>query len=327
MIALRVERRSYRIRGTFTISRGSRTHANVVVAAVSDGVHTGRGECVPYARYGEDVDGVAAAIEGVAPALAAGAGRGELQSLMPPGAARNAVDCALWDLEAKRAGRRAWELTGRPSPEGLVTAFTLSIDTPEAMQAKAAENSDRPLLKIKLAGPEDLDRVRAVRLGAPKSRLIVDANEGWDVATYAQLAPELKALGVEAIEQPVPAADDNALAALKDRPVPLVADESCHGLASLPHIIGKYDYINVKLDKTGGLTEALTLVEAARAAGLKIMVGCMLGSSLAMAPAMVAAVGAEIVDLDGPLLLAEDVTPPLRFTGSVMHAPEPGLWG
>lgn len=327
MIVLRVERHSYRIRGTFTISRGSRTHVHVVVAVVSDGVHTGRGECVPYARYGEDVDGVTAAIEAVGPGLAKGAGRADIQMLMPAGAARNAVDCALWDLAAKQTGRRAWELAGRPSPEGLVTAFTLSIDTPEAMRAKAAENKDRPLLKIKLAGPEDLDRVRAVRAGAPKPRLIVDANEGWDVATYAQLAPELKSLGVEAIEQPVPAADDAALAALKDRPVPLVADESCHGLASLPHIIGKYDYINVKLDKTGGLTEALALIDAARAAGLKIMAGCMLGSSLAMAPAMVAAVGADIVDLDGPLLLDEDVDHPLRFSGSVMHAPDPALWG
>lgn len=327
MLTLQVKSHTYKIRGAFTISRGSRTHAQVVVAQVSDGVHAGRGECVPYTRYGEDVAGVMAAIESIAPALAAGSGRADIQSLLPAGAARNAVDCALWDLAAKQAGKRAWQLMGRPAPEGLITAFTLSIDTPEAMQAKAAENRDRPLLKIKLAGPEDLDRVRAVRMGAPAARLIVDANEGWDVATYARLAPELKSLGVEAIEQPVPAADDQALAALTERPVPLVADESCHDRTSLPRLVGKYDYINVKLDKTGGLTEALGLITAARAAGLKIMVGCMLGSSLAMAPAMVAAVGAQIVDLDGPLLLAEDVAHPIRFSGSIMHAPDRELWG
>ena len=325
-LSLRVATERFPIAGTFTISRGSRTEAVVVTATLSDGHHEGRGECVPYARYGETVEGVAAAIEAMAPALADGLDRKALQAAMPPGAARNALDCAFWDLDARRAGVRMWELAGLPAPGPVVTAYTLSLDTPEAMQAKAAENAHRPLLKIKLGTPDDLPRLRAVRAGAPASRLIIDANEGWSAADYTALAPALVELGVELVEQPLPAGDDAALAGL-ERPLPVCADEACHGLDTLPGLVGRYDTINIKLDKTGGLTEALALKEAALADGYEIMVGCMVGSSLAMAPAVLVAQGAAVTDLDGPLLLAEDREQPLLFDEAGVHPSAPGLWG
>lgn len=327
MLQLTVSRETWKIRGTFRISRGARTHAEVIlVSLVADGA-TGVGECVPYARYGESLESVSAEIEGLRPDIEAGKlDRLSLQEALPPGAARNALDCAFWDLEAKRSGKRVWELAGLPQPEPVTTAYTLSLDSVEAMAAKAAANARRPLLKLKLAGPEDLERVRAVREAAPKSRLIVDANEGWSLETYAELAPQLGELGVVMIEQPLHAELDAQLVG-QARPVLLCADESCHDRKSLPDLVGRYDMVNIKLDKTGGLTEALALRAEAERQGFKIMVGCMLGTSLAMAPAILPAQGAEIVDLDGPLLLAEDRQPALTFQGSLLYPPKPALWG
>jgi L-Ala-D/L-Glu epimerase len=313
---------SFRLAEVFTISRGSRTKARVLTVTVAREGFTGRGECVPYARYGESLESVAAQIAG----LPEGIGRAELQEALPPGAARNAVDCALWDWEAKRAGRRVWELAGLPRPSPVVTAFTLSLDTPERMEAAAARHAHRPLLKIKLGTSDDMPRLEAVRRGAPKARIIVDANEGWTAEVYADLAPHLLRLGVALVEQPLPAADDAALLGLA-RPVPVCADESCHDRASLRHLAGKYDMVNIKLDKTGGLTEALGLRDAARAQGFQLMVGCMVGTSLAMAPAVLVAQGAEIADLDGPLLLAEDRPHPLAYDERGAHPPDPALWG
>lgn len=324
---LEVKAESWPIAGRFAIARGSRTRAEVVVAELRDGTAVGRGECVPYPRYGESVEGVVEAIAALRPEIATGTlDREGLQRALPPGAARNALDCAFWDLAAKQAGQRVWTLAGCPAPGPLTTAYTLSLDTPEKMGAAAARNAHRPLLKLKLADAEDLERVRAVRANALASKLVVDANEGWSLDDYRQLAPQLAALGVVMIEQPLPAGADEALAGVA-RPVPLCADESCHDRRSLARLAGRYDLINIKLDKTGGLSEALKLREAARAQGFGIMVGCMVGTSLAMAPAMLVAQGAEVVDLDGPLLLAEDRPHGLRFEGSLVQPPEAALWG
>ncbi|MFD1694736.1 N-acetyl-D-Glu racemase DgcA [Roseibium aestuarii] len=317
---------TFPIAGTFTISRGSRTEAHVVTVEVSDGTHVALGECVPYARYGETLEGVVETILSIRQDLANGAGRTELQSLLKPGAARNAVDCALWSLEARQAGKRAFELAGFPSLDPVTTAYTLSLGTPEAMGEQAAKNAARPLLKVKLGGEGDEARIEAVRKGAPNSKIIIDANEGWSVSEYQRLAPEFVRLGVAMVEQPLPAADDEALRGL-ERVLPVCADESCHDRHSLDHLAGKYDVINIKLDKTGGLTEALALREAARAAGYQIMVGCMVGTSLAMAPAILLAQGAEYVDLDGPLLLARDREVPLEYSGSLVTPSTPALWG
>ncbi|WP_397542852.1 N-acetyl-D-Glu racemase DgcA [Roseovarius salis] len=319
---LTVTRDTFRLAQVFTISRGSRTLAQVLTVTLTDGDATGRGECVPYARYGETLDSVVAQIE----SLPAAPDRLALYDLLPAGAARNAVDCALWDLEAKRTGKRVWDLAGLPAPGPEVTAYTLSLDTPEAMRAQAAVNAHRPLLKIKLGTPDDMPRLEAVRAGAPDARIIVDANEGWTAEVYTDLAPHLERLGVALVEQPLPADADDALASM-DRPVPVCADESCHDRASLPALAGKYDVINIKLDKTGGLTEALALKEAARAEGYGIMVGCMVGSSLAMAPAVLVAQGAMVTDLDGPLLLAEDREHALEFDAAGVHPPSRELWG
>ncbi len=306
----------------FTIARGSRTHADVLrVQVTRDGV-TGQGECVPYARYGETMASVRAQVEG----LAGGMLRDALQTALPAGAARNAVDCALWDWEATRAGCRVWELLGLTAPVPVVTAFTLSLDSPEKMEAAARRHAQRPLLKIKLGTPDDMPRLEAVRRGAPKTQIIIDANEGWSAEVYAELAPHLLRLGVAMVEQPLPAGSDDMLAEIA-RPLPVCADESCHDRASLPALKGKYDMVNIKLDKTGGLTEALALRDAARAEGYQVMVGCMVGSSLAMAPAVLVAQGVDIVDLDGPLLLAEDREPPLFYDDKGVHPPLPALWG
>jgi L-alanine-DL-glutamate epimerase-like enolase superfamily enzyme len=286
----------------------------------------GRGEGVPYGRYGESLEGVIAAIEALRGDLAAGLDRAALQGRLPAGAARNALDCAFWDLDAKQTGKRVWDLAGLPAPEPVTTAYTLSLDSVENMRAAAKANAERPLLKLKLAGPEDLARVEAVREGAPTAGLVVDANEGWTPAFYDEIAPRLQALGVAMIEQPLHADHDQALARM-ERPVPVCADEACHDRASLPGLEGRYDMINIKLDKTGGLTEALKLKAEAEAAGYRIMVGCMLGTSLAMAPAMLVGQGAEVVDLDGPLLLAEDRSDGLLYEGSLLHPPAPALWG
>lgn len=320
MITVTAER--FRLAEVFTIARGSRTEAQVLTVVVERGGVRGWGECVPYARYGETLESVTAQIRD----LPAGIDRAALQAALPAGAARNAVDCALWDLEAKRTGKRVWELAGLKAPGPEITAFTLSLDTPENMRAAAARHAHRPLLKIKLGTPEDMPRLEAVRAGAPKARIIVDANEGWSADVYADLAPHLIRLGVEMVEQPLPAGDDTMLAEIA-RPLPVCADESCHDRASLPALKGKYDMVNIKLDKTGGLTEALALRDAATAAGYRVMVGCMVGSSLAMAPAVLVAQGAAVTDLDGPLLLAEDRDHALQFDAAGVHPPQAALWG
>ena len=313
----------FRLAQVFTISRGSRTEAHVLTVTITDGAYVGRGECVPYARYGETLESVAAQIKGLALPLA----RDALQNALPAGSARNAVDCALWDLEAKKTGIPVWQLAGLKAPQAEVTAYTLSLDTPKAMQAQAAEHAFRPLLKTKLGGgPEDVTRIRAVRAGAPDARIIVDANEGWTPELYQTLAPVLLDLGVEMVEQPLPAGQDDALLNM-DRVLPVCADESCHDRASLAGLVGKYDLVNIKLDKTGGLTEALALRAVAQEYGFGVMVGCMVGSSLAMAPAVLVAQGAAFTDLDGPLLLAEDRDPPLDFDEAGVHPAKAALWG
>ena len=314
------------IAGGFTISRGTRTESRVVTVMLErDGVR-GWAECYPYARYDETVESVIAQIETMGPAIKEGMDRIALQDAMPPGAARNGLDCAFWDLEAKTAGKPVWELAGLPAPGPEITAFTLSLAEPDVMRAKAAENAHRPLLKIKLGGAGDIDRLRAVREGAPNARIVVDANEGWDAETYAKIAPVVLELGVAMVEQPLPAADDSALTDI-ERPLPVCADESCHDRASLPALAGKYDMINIKLDKTGGLTEALALKAEAEALGYQVMVGCMIGSSLGMAPATLVAQGCAVVDLDGPLLLATDRETPLNYDDKGVHPPKPELWG
>ena len=312
----------FKLAQVFTISRGSRTEAKVLTARIERDGFTGWGECVPYARYDETLASVTAQIEG----LSAGISRLDLQDALPAGAARNAVDCALWDLEAKQTGKRVWELAGLPKPGPEITAYTLSLDTPEVMREQAAKNAFRPLLKIKLGTPDDMARLEAVRNGAPKSAIIVDANEGWSAEVYTELAPHLVRLGVKLVEQPLPAGEDEALIGM-ERPVPVCADESCHDCSSLPSMKGKYDIVNIKLDKTGGLTEAIKLRAAAEAQGYGIMVGCMVGSSLAMAPAVLIAQGVAYTDLDGPLLLAEDRDEPLKFDDAGVHPPESRLWG
>ena len=317
-----VQAETFRLAEVFTISRGSRTEAKVLSVTVSDGAVRGRGECVPYARYDETLESVADQIR----SLPGDVTREALQGLLPAGAARNAVDCALWDLECKRAGRRAWDLAGLPAPGPEITAYTLSLAEPAAMEAQAARHAHRPLLKIKLGTPDDMPRLEAVRRGAPKSTIIVDANEGWSAEVYADLAPHLVRLGVTLVEQPLPAGEDEALIGM-DRPVPVCADESCHDRDSLPGLKGKYDVVNIKLDKTGGLTEALALRAAALDAGYRVMVGCMVGTSLAMAPAVLLAQGAMVTDLDGPLLLAEDREVPLHYDAAGVHPPEAALWG
>jgi L-alanine-DL-glutamate epimerase-like enolase superfamily enzyme len=326
MRTLAVHAESWPIAGRFTISRGSKTAANVVLVEIGEGEHVGRGECVPYPRYAETVPGAIDAIEALRPRLEAGMGRAELQAALPHGAARNAIDCALWHLEAKLAGRSVAELVGLDALQPVTTAYTVSLDTVENMAAAARVNANRPLLKLKLAGPGDLARVRAVHENAPDARLIVDANEAWTAEIYTELAPQLATLGVELIEQPLPVDADDALDGLT-RPVPICADESCHDTASLAQLVGKYDAINIKLDKTGGLTEALRLAAAAEEAGLQLMVGCMVATSLAMAPAVLLAQRARWVDLDGPLLLARDRVPGLAIDRSVIAPPPPELWG
>ena len=325
-ITLDIADERFPVAGAFTISRGSRTEIRVVRVTLSAGGLKGEGECVPYARYGETVESVIEAVEALRGPLADGIGRAELQGLMPPGAARNALDCAFWDLEAKQTGQSIPMLAGLSAPQPLETAFTLSLGTPETMREAAAKNAHRPLLKVKLGNEGDLERIEAVRAGAPRSRIIVDANEGWTVAQYQALAPDLVRLGVAMVEQPLPAGQDAALAEI-ERPLPICADESCHDRASLADLAGKYDVINIKLDKTGGLTEALAMVGEARAAGFQIMVGCMLGTSLAMAPGFYLAQGAEFVDLDAPLLLAGDRQVPVTYDGSILQQPPAALWG
>jgi L-alanine-DL-glutamate epimerase-like enolase superfamily enzyme len=314
------------IAGAFSISRGAKTEAAVVVAELSQGTARGRGECVPYARYGESAERVLATLESLRPRLAAGLDRQGLQRALPAGAARNALDCAFWDLAAKREDRPVHELAGLPPPHAVTTAFTISLAAPADMAKAAAKSASRALLKVKLGAPGDAERIAAVRQAAPKATLIVDANEGWDEAALAANLAACAQAGVVLVEQPLPEGRDQALAAMK-RPIPVCADESAHGLDSLAALAGKYDAVNIKLDKAGGLTEALTMVAAAERMGLAIMAGCMVATSLAMAPAVLIAQAARYVDLDGPLLLAQDRDHGLRYADSLVYPASRALWG
>ncbi|WP_127078486.1 N-acetyl-D-Glu racemase DgcA [Rhodomicrobium lacus] len=330
MRRLSVAIESWPIAGAFTISRGSRTEARVVVATVEDGGVHGRGECVPYPRYGETVEGVAAKIESFGEAIAGGVTRAELLTLLPGGAARNALDCALWDLEAKLAGKRVWDLAGIAAPQPATTAYTLSLGDPASMEEAARAARHRPLLKVKLGGAGDAERIAAVRRGAPNAALIADANEAWNDAVFAENLAACRAAAVSLVEQPLPAGADARLADVADEDrgsIRFCADESIHTAADLGQIAARYQAINIKLDKTGGLTAALELKREALGRGLSIMVGCMVGTSLAMAPALLLANGADYVDLDGPLLLARDRDPGLAFEGSVIGALPSALWG
>lgn len=324
-LTVAVER--FPIAGSFTISRGSRTEAVVVVATLVDGTLVGRGEGVPYARYGESVEGVVADLERLGDDIAGGrVDRDNLAAAMAAGAARNALDCAFWDLEAKRSGIPAHRRAGLEMMRPVVTAYTLSLGTPESMGAAAAAASHRPLLKVKLGGDGDPERIRAVRAGAPASTLIVDANEAWTPENLASNLAAAHAAGVALIEQPLPAGRDAALAGI-DRSVPICADESLHGDVELADLRDRYDAVNIKLDKAGGLTAALEIAAAAERVGFRLMVGCMVGTSLAMAPAVILAQKADFVDLDGPLLLARDRDPALTYDGSTLYPPAPALWG
>jgi L-Ala-D/L-Glu epimerase len=323
-LAARIEH--WPIAGRFTISRGAKTEAVTVVAEISQGGHTGRGECVPYSRYGETADATLAAILAMQEAVGRGLDSNALQAAMPACAARNALDCALLDLQAKSSGERVWTLLGRPAPRACTTAFTISLGPVDAMAEATARAADRPLLKIKLGGDGDGARIAAVRRAAPRSELIVDANEAWTAANLEQNLAECANAGVTLVEQPLPAGRDEALARI-ERPIAVCADESVHDRASLIGLRDRYDAVNIKLDKTGGLTEALAMANAAQAQGFGIMIGCMVATSLAMAPAMLLEQQARFVDLDGPLLLARDRHEGLRYDGSLLYPPEAALWG
>ncbi len=324
MLDVRIER--WPIAGAFTISRGAKTEAVTVVAEITDGGHTGRGECVPYPRYGETPEATHAAIQAMQQPLQGGLDREGLQAAMPAGAARNALDCALWDLEAKRSNQRVWNLLGRAQPRPCVTAYTISLGSPEAMATATRKAAHRPLLKIKLGGDGDSERIAAVREAAPELELIVDANEAWTSTNLEQNLAACARAGVTLVEQPLAAAQDDLLAHIR-RPIAVCADESVHDRRSLEALRGRYDAVNIKLDKAGGLTEALAMADAARALGFETMVGCMVATSLAMAPAMLLAAQARFVDLDGPLLLARDRDDGLRYDGSMVYPPEAALWG
>jgi L-alanine-DL-glutamate epimerase-like enolase superfamily enzyme len=327
-LSLTVAAEKWPIAGDFRISRGSKTEAAVVVAELNDGEKRGRGECVPYARYDESVEGVVTAIEAMHGALSRGLDRAALQRAMPPGAARNALDCAFWDLDAKRAGRPVHELIGADAPRPLVTAYTISLGAPSAMAEATARAAARPLLKIKLGGGDGQDaaRIAAVRKAAPNAKLIVDANEGWSADNLADNLAACADAGVALIEQPLPADADDALATIKHR-VPICADESVHARDSLAALGNRYDAINIKLDKAGGLTEALALADAAEQQGFVIMLGSMVSTSLGVAPALLLADRARFVDLDGPLLLARDRRRKLRYDGATVFPPPRELWG
>jgi L-alanine-DL-glutamate epimerase-like enolase superfamily enzyme len=323
-LGVRIER--WPIAGSFTISRGAKTEAVTVVAEINHGGHAGRGECVPYPRYGETAEATLGAIQAMRDLVAGGLDRLALQAAMPPGAARNALDCALADLEAKRSSRRVWNLLGRPEPRACITAYTISLGSPEAMAAAAAKVAHRELLKIKLGADGDAMRIAAVRKAAPKSELIVDANEAWTRDNLEQNLAACAQAGVTLVEQPLPAGEDEPLARIR-RPLAVCADESVHGRTSLEALRERYDAVNIKLDKTGGLTEALATAAEARVLRLKLMVGCMVGTSLAMAPALLLAQAADWVDLDGPLLLDKDREPGLVYADGKVFPPPPELWG
>jgi L-alanine-DL-glutamate epimerase-like enolase superfamily enzyme len=313
------------LKQVFRISRGERSETQVIVVTVSDGEHTGRGEAVPIKRYNQSTASVLAQIESIKGEQ--NLDRHRLERLLPAGAARNALDCALWDLEAKRFGKRVWDLANMPMKSEVETSFTISLDSAEKMGAAAKASANAPILKLKLGGNDvDLARVKAVHEAAPKSRLLLDANESWSPDHYRKIVPALKQLGVELIEQPFPADADEILETL-DRPIPVCADESCHTSSDLSRLTNRYEMINVKLDKTGGLTEALHLCERARENGFKLLIGCMVGTSLSMAPARVLANAADYVDLDGPLLLARDREDGLSYSNGKIDIPSRQLWG
>lgn len=323
---LQVRAEAWPLARPFAISRGAKITAEVVVVEIAQDGRLGRGECVPYPRYGETPESVIKAIASVAGEIEAGLDRAGLQERLPAGAARNALDCALWDLDAKASGRPVWRIAGTPAPRPVVTAETIALGPPEVMAFEAARLSDRPLLKIKVGAEDVVGRVRGVRAAAPRCRLIVDANESWDPALLQSVAGELSAMGIEVIEQPLPASQDQYLPRVPGAPV-LCADESCHCVAGIERLPEAYGMVNVKLDKAGGLTEALGVMAAARQRGLGVMVGCMVATSLGIAPAMLLAGEAEIVDLDGPLWLARDRSPRLKFADGWIHPPDPALWG
>lgn len=316
------------IAGTFTISRGSKTEAVVVVAEVSDGIHTGRGECVPYARYGETVEGVIAQMRSIEKELQEGITKEKLQTLLPPGAARNALDCALWDFEAKASGIPVWQRAGLPEPRVLHTTYTLSLSGAEEMANAAREaGKTHTLLKLKLSGEEtDLERMRAVREAVPHARLVADLNEGATSAILKQILAACEAYEIELIEQPLPADGDAALREHGGNTL-VCADESAHTSSDIEDLSKKYDAVNIKLDKTGGLTEALKMRVAAKEAGMKIMVGCMVSTSLSMAPAILLAADADYADLDGALLLAKDRENGVHYEGDTVAPPASTLWG
>jgi L-alanine-DL-glutamate epimerase-like enolase superfamily enzyme len=323
-LSTRIER--WPIAGSFAISRGAKTEAAVVVAELFDGRHRGRGECVPYGRYGESPEAVATEITAMGPRIGRGLDREGLQAAMRPGAARNALDCAFWDLAAKQSGRPVHEIAGLPPLEPLLTAYTISLAAPQEMAAAAEKVAGRALLKVKLGGPDDPARIGAVRRAAPRCELIVDANEAWTPDNLLENLAACADAGVTLLEQPLPADRDDALAKIA-RPLPICADESAHASASLAALAGKYDAVNIKLDKTGGLTEALAMARQAEQLGFGLMVGCMVATSLALAPAVLVAQRARVVDLDGALLLARDRPHGLRYEDSRVHPGTPALWG
>jgi L-alanine-DL-glutamate epimerase-like enolase superfamily enzyme len=325
MLTIEAREEIWPLRKVFRISRGSRTEAQVVVVTVGDDEHVGRGEGVPIKRYGQSAESVLAQIESIKAEKKLD--RQRLQQLLPAGAARNALDCALWDLEAKTSGKRVWELANTPIVPEVETSFTISLDTPEKMAAAAGVAAELPILKLKLQGDDlDLARVKGVRESAPAARLLLDANESWLPEHYRKIVPELHELGVELIEQPFPANADEVLENL-DHPIQVCADESCHTTADLQRLTNRYDMINVKLDKTGGLTEALRLCDRARDSGFKLLIGCMVGTSLGMAPARLLASAADYVDLDGPLLVARDREHGLTYGNGKIEMPSRELWG
>jgi L-Ala-D/L-Glu epimerase len=325
MLTIEAREEVWPLKAPFRISRGSRTEAQVVFVTVSDGEHTGRGECVPIKRYGQSVQSVIAQIDSIRHEN--NLDRQRLQKLLPASAARNALDCALWDLESKISGKRVWELANIPVISEVVTSFTISLDIPKKMGAAAKASSTSPILKLKLGGDSsDFARVKAAREAAPSSRLIIDANESWSAEHYEEIVRALKKLGIELIEQPFPADADEVLESL-DHPIPICADESCHTSADLPRLMNRYEAVNVKLDKTGGLTEALRLCENARQSGFKLLIGCMVCTSLGIAPARLLATFAEWIDLDGPLLLARDRDHGLAYENGRIGLPSRQLWG
>lgn len=323
-VKLSYSREEFPIRGEFRISRGVKTIAEVIVCKIESDAHVGRGECVPYKRYDETLDSVSAEIDDLDTT--------DLDTLsdqiyrLRAGAARNALDCAMWDLKAKTNSKSVEQQICHAPARPIDTAVTLSLDAPERMADAARAVASRSIIKIKLGGDNDVACMHAVVGNAPQSRIIIDANEGWTADRFPEMMREAARLKIALIEQPLPANHDQYLREVP-HPVPICADESVHTSDDVQSLAGRYDYVNIKLDKTGGLTEALNMQRKARELGFGVMVGCMVGSSLAMAPAVLLAQDADYVDLDGPLLLSKDRSPALHYYGSTVSPPERSLWG